>query len=118
MSECTPIYQSTQSTHRNRVGLARSGDAQRSSGPTEKQVNDVREAFMRDFETSMKQNSYLVSQISLRYQYGEDVKTLFSMPDYYRQLNAAAIQEAARTYLKMDRFVRVTLLPEAAPEKK
>jgi predicted Zn-dependent peptidase len=66
----------------------------------------------------MKENNYLVTQMSLRYQFGEDVKTLFAMTDYYKQLSAAAIQEAARTYLKRDRFVRVTLLPESVPEKK
>jgi zinc protease len=93
-------------------------EALQSVGPTEKQVNDVREAFMRDLETSMKDNTYLVSQISMRYQFGEDVKTLFAMADYYKQLTPTLIQEAARTYLKKDRFVRVTLLPEAAPEKK
>jgi zinc protease len=87
--------------------------ALQADGPTEKQVNDAREAFMRDLETSMKDNSYLVSQISLRYQYGEDVKSLFSIADYYKQLTPAVIQDAARAYLQKDRFVRVTLLPEA-----
>ena len=40
------------------------------------------------------------------------------MPEYYKQLNAAVIQDAARSYLKKDNFVRVTLMPEAAAEKK
>jgi zinc protease len=93
-------------------------EALQANGPTEKQVNDARAAFMRDYETSMKDNSYLVSQILFRYQTDEDVKTLFTMTDYYKQLSPAAIQDAARTYLKKDRFVRVTLLPEAAAEKK
>jgi zinc protease len=88
------------------------------NGPTEKQVDDAREAFLRDFETSMKDNSYLVSQIAFRYQYDDDVKTLFTMTDYYKQLSAAAIQEAARTYLRKDRYVRVALKPEAGGEKK
>jgi zinc protease len=88
-------------------------EALQANGPTEKQVSDAREAFLREYETSVKDNSYLLTQILFRYQYGEDVKAVFTMPDHYKQLTPAAVQDAARTYLKKDNFVRVTLLPEA-----
>jgi zinc protease len=87
-------------------------DALKANGPTEKQVNDVREAFLRDFETNIKQNRYLLSQIALRYQNGEDVAGLWRVPEYYRKLDAATIQQAAKTYLDTTRYVKVTLFPE------
>jgi predicted Zn-dependent peptidase len=34
------------------------------------------------------------------------------LPDYFKKLDAPAIQQAAKTYLNMDNRVRVTLLPE------
>ena len=34
------------------------------------------------------------------------------MADYYNKIDAATIEEAARTYLKSDNFVKVTLFPE------
>ena len=44
----------------------------KASGPTEKQLNDEKQALLRDFEANSKQNAYLLQQISLKYQYGED----------------------------------------------
>ncbi len=89
-------------------------EALQANGPTETQVNDAREALLREFETNVKDNSYLVTQLLYGYQFGEDVKTVFSLPESYKQLTGAAIQDAARAYLQRDNFVRVTLMPETA----
>ena len=90
----------------------------KTEGPTEKQVADVKETFLRDQETNMKQNAYLLTQITSRYQYAEDLTSLFNMADYYNKIDPATIREASRLYLKTDRFVKVTLFPEkpVAPE--
>ena len=45
----------------------------KSAGPTEKQLTDAKEKLLRDFETNRKQNNYLLAQLSIRYQYGEDL---------------------------------------------
>ena len=84
----------------------------KTNGPTEKQVSDVKEALLRDFETNSKTNNYLLSQIASRYQYGEDPAGLWKIPEYYQKIDAAMIQQAARTYLNVKNYVRVTLLPE------
>ncbi len=90
----------------------------KANGPTDKQVADVKETFLRDQETNMKTNGYLLGQIAARYQYGEDLTSLFNLPAYYNKIDAATVREAARQYLKTDNFVEVTLFPEktAAPE--
>ncbi len=90
----------------------------KTNGPTDKQVADVKETFLRDQETNMKQNGYLLAQITARYQYLEDLTSLFNMQDYYNKLDAATVRDAARRYLNTDNFVKVTLFPEktAAPE--
>jgi len=84
----------------------------RTNGPTEKQVNDTREQLLREFETSIKQNSYLATQLYYKYLYGEDVKTFFEMPEAYKALTPAILRNAARAYLNPDNYVQVTLLPE------
>lgn len=86
--------------------------ALQAKGPTEKQVNDVRESFLKDFETNSKQNSYVMSQIYLRYQTGEDVNEFFRLPELYKKLDGAAIHAAAREYLKADNYVQVILYPD------
>ena len=90
-------------------------DALRADGPTEKEVNDAREAFLRDYETAMKQNGNVMSQIYLRYQTGEDVNEYLRLPEYYKKLDAATIKEAARTYLNPGNYVRVALFPDTPP---
>lgn len=84
----------------------------KTKGPTEKQVNDEKEALQREFETNSTQNGFWLSQLSIRYQYGEDLIGIWSIPEYYKKLNAAMIQEAAKTYLNTNAYIKVTLFPE------
>ena len=84
----------------------------KAGGPTEKEVADTKETFLREFEANTKQNAYWLSQIAFKYQYGEDPATLLAVPDFYRKIDAAMIQQAARQYLDTRRFVHVVLLPE------
>ena len=87
-------------------------DLLKANGPTEAQVADARQKLLRDFETNMKQNSYLMTQLSLKYQYADDVATLFALGDYYTKLTPATIQDAAKKYLNPQNVVKVTLFPE------
>jgi zinc protease len=84
----------------------------KTNGPTEKQVNDEKEALLREFETNSKLNNYLLSQITQKYQVGEDPAELWKIPEYYQKIDAAMIQQAAKTYLNTNTFVEVTLFPE------
>jgi predicted Zn-dependent peptidase len=54
-----------------------------------------------------------LNRIIFKYEYGEDVKDVFDMKPYYDQITVAALRDAARTYLNTNRYVKVTLLPEA-----
>jgi zinc protease len=84
----------------------------KTNGPTEKQLNDEQEALLREFETNITQNGYLLSQIAFRYEYDEDVAGIWNIPDFYKKLDKATIQQAAKTYLNTNSFVKVTLFPE------
>jgi len=84
----------------------------KADGPSEQELNDEKEALLRDFETSSKLNNFLVGQLAYQYEYGEDAAIIWQLPDYYRKLDASMVQQAAKTYLNMDNRVRVTLLPE------
>jgi zinc protease len=84
----------------------------KSTGPTDKQVADVKETFLRDYETQAKQNSFFLNELSNRYRNGEDLAPLFNLADYYRRLSPAIIQDAAKTYLNTSNYVNVSLFPE------
>jgi hypothetical protein len=67
---------------------------------------------LREFETSSKQNSYLLGQLSARYDAGDDPAGLWLVPDYYKKIDKAMIMEAAKKYLNTSRYVEVMLFPE------
>jgi len=87
-------------------------EAFKNNGPTDEQLADERETLLREFETNSKQNGYLLSQLSARYEAGDDPAGIWQVPDYYKKLDKAAIQQAAKTYLNTSRYVEVLLFPE------
>ena len=81
-------------------------------GPSRGQVLDARAALIRDFETNSQKNAYLLTRMSSKYEFGEDVAEVFEREPFYEQLTMRALRDAARVYLNANRYVQVTLLPE------
>ena len=76
-------------------------------------MDSERTALRRDFETSSQRNEYLLERLLFKYASGEDVKEVFDMAPFIDELTAPMVREAAQTYLVPNRYVEVTLLPEA-----
>jgi zinc protease len=53
-----------------------------------------------------------MSQLYGRYESGEDPAGVFTLTDFYNKLDGATIQQAARTYLDTNNYVKVVLMPE------
>jgi len=87
-------------------------DQFRELGPSRSQVSDVRAALVRDLETNSRDNSFLLNQLTYKYQYGEDPAEAFNLDKFYDQITPAAIQKAAQLYLDSKRYVKVILTPE------
>jgi zinc protease len=81
-------------------------------GPSDKDVSDAKEALFREYETGMKENAWLLSQIANKYELREDPRELLAFEKSLQPLSPQMIQDAARTYLDMSHYVRVTLYPE------
>jgi predicted Zn-dependent peptidase len=77
------------------------------------QVSRIREALKRDFETDSQDNGYLLDQIAQRYEDGEGAGVALSLPDQIAALTGEAVQQAAKTYLNAENYVKVTLMPAA-----
>jgi zinc protease len=78
-------------------------------------VAKIRGALLREYESNLQQNGFLVTEICQRYQSGEDVNESFTRADHYRALTPEAIRDAARRYLDTGRVVKVVLYPEKVP---
>jgi zinc protease len=85
----------------------------KNEGPTEKQLADEREALLRSYESASKQNGFWMGQLVSIYEGEANPGDPLTQPEAYRRLTAAAIQAAARTYLKGDNRVQLTLVPES-----
>jgi len=78
-------------------------------------VDAIRGALLREFERNSQDNGYLLGQISRLYEAGKaaEVAAAVHQPDLIAGLTGDAIHRAAETYLNTDRYVMVTLMPEA-----
>jgi zinc protease len=84
----------------------------KAEGPTEKQLNDEKEALLREFETESKQNGFLLNEIMFRFREKEDPAGIWLLPDFYKKLDAATIKDTAKQYLNTQAYIKVTLFPE------
>jgi zinc protease len=77
------------------------------------QMERLREGLLRDYETNSQDNGYLLNQIARHYEDGEvaGLDEIESLPDRIAALTAQTIQQAARTYLDENNYVKVTLMP-------
>jgi len=88
-------------------------------GPTAQQVSDTREALLRSFETSLKQNRSYIGQLAADYRRGDvPGESLRTYPSSVEKLTPAFIRKAARKYFNMENRIRVTLMPETAAQPK
>ena len=89
-------------------------EAFKKEGPTDKQLADAREAFIRDHEVNLKSNAYLLGQLTGKYQLGEEAEIgyLWDLAAWYNKVTTAGVRDAARLYLNTDRYVKVVLVPE------
>jgi zinc protease len=82
------------------------------NGPSQGQVADARATLVRELETNLALNEYLLNRILFKYEFGEDVREVFDMRPFYDQVTVTALRDAAREYLNTNRYVEVTLVPE------
>lgn len=84
----------------------------KTEGVTPAEVNDIKKAFYRQFETGIKQNFWLAIQLYYKYTLDEDPTGIFSYGKTLEQITAELLQKAAQTYLNTENYVKLILLPE------
>jgi zinc protease len=88
-------------------------DSIQQHGPTQADVDKVKEQLLRTHEVELEQNAYWLNTIQSRDQDGEDIaKTLAAYDASIRSLTAADIQNAAKEFFNVKNYVRVVLVPE------
>jgi zinc protease len=81
-------------------------------GVTEDEHRDAKQALYRNYETGIKQNRWLLTQLYYRYLAGDDLKSLFEFSKTLEDLTTEKIHEAAISYLNSENYIKVVLFPE------
>ena len=73
----------------------------------------IRDILQREFETDSQNNGYLLGQIARRYEDGDaaTIAAAVNLPSQIAALTGEQIVQAARTYLDLKNYVKVTLMP-------
>jgi zinc protease len=73
----------------------------------------IREALLREYDQNSQDNGFVLSQIVRHYADGvaPDAPAIGNFPDQVAALTGDQIQQAARTYLSSNNYVKVTLMP-------
>jgi len=83
------------------------------SGPKADEVASLQELERRELETAEKQNSYWLGSLQLVHQLGFDPLRVAKRRERIDTLTAENLHEAFKKYLPVDRYTRVTLMPES-----
>ena len=84
----------------------------KNEGPTETDLNKVKETFIRERETQVKENSFWLSYLQNHYQYGSRILSLEEYKESVNAMTSKKIQAVAKRYLDTGNYVRVALTPK------
>ena len=88
----------------------------RDGGPNAQELSSLQEQERRDLEVSEKQNGYWLSSLQTVNMLGYDPLRIVKRRERIDGLTTEAIHQAFVKYFPLDRYTRVTLLPEAGGE--
>ncbi len=81
-------------------------------GPSEENLNKVKEQLIRERETDVKKNNWWIRKIENLYYYDDPKTSLDKFNEMVNAVNANDIKELANKYFSMSNYVKVYLKPE------
>ncbi len=88
----------------------------RRDGPTETELNVVKETEKRELETSLRQNGYWLNSLQAMHLLERDPKGILRRLDRAASLTTDNVHSVVRRYFPQDRYAVVTLMPENVPQ--
>ncbi len=87
-------------------------------GPSAEILEKVRETHLRNYERSLKEDGFWLSNLSYYREHGLPFDGILKLPDRTKTLTPQKVRDAARKYFSSDNMLNARLLPEAAPSAK
>lgn len=84
----------------------------KTNGCSEKNLTKIKETFLRERETSLKENSFWLSLISQNAMNGEDLTEISAYSNWVSELESDDFKKLAKKYLGMQNYAKFVLVPE------
>lgn len=82
------------------------------NGPTEEDMNKIKETLIRERETDLKKNDWWLKKLENLYYYDEPKKSFADFNDNVKAVTNEEVKAAAVKYFNMKNYVKVYLKPE------
>lgn len=82
------------------------------NGPTIEDLEKVKETQRINLKENLKKNKYWINQLQSSYKYGEDINNIIQMDKLIEGLTKDDLQSTANMFLRDDKYIKVTLIPE------
>jgi zinc protease len=90
----------------------------KNDGPTEVDLNKVKETLIRERETRLKENGFWLSSLQNHFLLGDKLLSLEEFTNFINSFTGADIKAVANKYLNTGSYVQVSLTPAAKAEIK
>lgn len=84
----------------------------KASGPSEDDLNKVKETWRQQHEVNLKDNAFWARQLIQSIETGTDPERVLNFDERVKALSAKDVQATAKKYLDMKNYVQVVLYPE------
>jgi zinc protease len=81
-------------------------------GSDDKNLVKIKETFLRERETNLKENRFWMSYVSASYQNGQDVNDMAKYNEWVNALKGSEFKKMAKKYIKKGKLVKFTLKPD------
>jgi zinc protease len=84
-------------------------------GPSVENLEKVRETHLRNYERSLKEDSFWLNNLSYYREHELPLDGVLKLPERAKALTPEKVRDAARKYFSSDNMLNARLLPEAKP---
>jgi zinc protease len=84
--------------------------------PAPAEVDSVIESFRRDYELSLQENGFWLSELVNAYDRGKDPRDILGFEESLEKITPEGVRQTAARYFDLDNYVQISLLPEEADE--
>ncbi len=87
------------------------------NGVSKEDLDKIKEQQKRKLEVDMKQNQFWMSNLYDAYYLGNNPSNILTKPKQSEELTSKMLQDAAKKYINMNRYIRVMLKPAPKEDK-